>query len=354
MDGQYWSEFVGMLSQVTGVPQSFLIGIGANAQQPFQPITPNLSPEFLASYGSTYGRHDSWLQAFQQLGANKIWSTDEVLGRREVERSVLYNEWLRPQEDIVRGVGGVVSREYSRTIVLGANIRRNDNDFLEREWQATAEFLIPHIRQAFAMSLVIGEEQIKANVETERHGSRVGAICVVSAAGMLIYANDVAKSLIEKEKVFAIGRSDRLHMLDVNCALDYQVALFGMLSPSSIRPTITTGFLPELGTFEMRFAKIEPFEVPIPFSFSPDKPVLLITLAEHRHSIDQAGRLEKRFGLTSAEASIIERFSCGHPLRDISIQRQVSVNTVRNQMKNAMQKMGVSTQVELMRLLRHI
>lgn len=60
------------------------------------------------------------------------------------------------------------------------------------------------------------------------------------------------------------------------------------------------------------------------------------------------------FGLSVAEAEVAQAFSSGTPTYQLARDRQVSVVTVRNQMKSIMAKIGVQRQSDLARLLERI
>ena len=45
-------------------------------------------------------------------------SSDEMCDRRVVERSEFYNDWIRPQEDIVGGGGILLFKQQERVFAL--------------------------------------------------------------------------------------------------------------------------------------------------------------------------------------------------------------------------------------------
>jgi DNA-binding CsgD family transcriptional regulator len=65
-------------------------------------------------------------------------------------------------------------------------------------------------------------------------------------------------------------------------------------------------------------------------------------------------RLHSKFGLTYAEAAIALYIGGGGQLRSYAQQRKVSRNTVRNQLQQVFDKIGVSRQVDLIARLREL
>ena len=57
--------------------------------------------------------------------------------------------------------------------------------------------------------------------------------------------------------------------------------------------------------------------------------------------------LTEIFGLSAAEAQVVGRLTAGLSTQDIAEERSVSQVTVRNQIKSAQAKIGVSRQAEL-------
>ncbi len=355
LDHSKWSEFVSKLSYITGVSQSYMIAVGHETQVPFSPVTPNLAPEFFDNYNEHYCRHDLWISSMPTLAMGRVWESDDVLGRRRVEQSMFYNEWLRPQEDILKGLAMVVARNSARAVVLGANIRRIDKDQVNDNWVDTVKALAPHIRQAFSMSTIVGQDKFDRLAGMQGQARKgVSAVLVVSAQANLIYANETAHGFLDDNKIIATGLGGADRFVDVNCALQFRTALEGLKENAPNVSRICLDVDVALGPYEVRMAKLDPFDPPIPFSISIGEPALLVTIGRQLPNDNALANLQSKFSLTFAEAAVIDGFSAGKPLRAISEEKQVSIHTVRNQMKAAMAKLGVRSQIELMAFLQRL
>jgi len=62
-------------------------------------------------------------------------------------------------------------------------------------------------------------------------------------------------------------------------------------------------------------------------------------------------RLRALFGLTGAEATLAQGLLDGRRLAEIAASRDVSVETVRTQLRSLFKKTGASRQADLMRIL---
>jgi DNA-binding CsgD family transcriptional regulator len=81
-------------------------------------------------------------------------------------------------------------------------------------------------------------------------------------------------------------------------------------------------------------------------------PVALVLLHDPaRHVVHPIKRLRALFGLTEAEALLARGLLDGRRLAEIAASRDVSVETVRTQLRSLFRKTGVSRQADLMRML---
>lgn len=82
--------------------------------------------------------------------------------------------------------------------------------------------------------------------------------------------------------------------------------------------------------------------------------VLIIASGQRRPGPGRAERLERRFGLTQAEAAVAVRIAQGESLNSIAAARAVSRSTIRSQLQTIYLKMDVHRQGELVALVHEI
>lgn len=61
--------------------------------------------------------------------------------------------------------------------------------------------------------------------------------------------------------------------------------------------------------------------------------------------------LARRFGLTGAEADVLNELSSGASAKEVAERRKVQVSTVRTQIRGLLEKTGSRRQANLVRLL---
>jgi len=64
--------------------------------------------------------------------------------------------------------------------------------------------------------------------------------------------------------------------------------------------------------------------------------------------------LQEVLGLTKAEARLAVRLACGVTLEDIAEEHDISISTVRGQLKSVFAKTGASRQAELVILVNRL
>ena len=79
-------------------------------------------------------------------------------------------------------------------------------------------------------------------------------------------------------------------------------------------------------------------------------PVVLNRTKIPQPTVPHIDHLQLALGLTTAEAEVVRALAEGHSLREIADQSHRAVTTVRWHIKQVKAKLGVSRQVELVRL----
>ncbi len=177
------------------------------------------------------------------------------------------------------------------------------------------------------------------------------AMVLLDAAGRLLFANHVAQALLAQADGIAIDPSNVVRCRD----REAQKALRRFLD----RPVDQ---LPRSGAMvPVTFPIRREFGLPLVALVisRPDgalaapgerRTVLLLRDPERELGV-ASDLLTTLFGLSNAEAAVVSRLAAGISLEQIADERGVSLITVRNQLKSALGKSGVSRQVELVSIV---
>ena len=315
-------------------------------------VNSGYDPDYVRSFLNHYSGINAWAPVFSSSPTGTVLSGMEMCPDADMEKTEFYNDWIRPQDDVIGGGGAVIWNDPRRTILFGGNIRRKDRDRLEGDWMRLVTMLASPLQQAFEMSrTLMGKSLEQLALSSNERGHP--AILVVSARRQLLYANPVAQSLLEEGGVVTLDAHSRVDFAEQSAATAFAGAIFSIRLLDRTHATEFHATDPVTGgRYLCRTARLAQDKA-IEWSFAPlataPEPCLLVTLQPLAQDRDTAALLKARFGLTQGEAAGSIALSEGKSPADIAGERGVSIHTVRNQLKAAMAKLGVHRQTELVR-----
>jgi len=311
----------------------------------------NIEPGFAASYGSEFGAINPWLQRedrFRSPGA--IWLGDQIVAERELVDSEFYRNWLHPQ-DLRHVLIGVLDRQGDSVVCIMLGRSESHGAFDEETVQLFRR-LVPNLQRAFRSGQTFRKAQHVRNVALDVLDVLPIGVVLLSSAGNVVAANQLAKKIIETDDVFSNGSGGlgidwgwrRLRLKDLISRPE--------LAPGRNQPGEITSFtvpratgskpisvlVSPLDTGGERRSLDEP--AAIMFIGDPDRPT----------EIDQR-RLTQLYGLSRAESRVIALLAKGYRLDQCAETLGVAYETVRKHLKQVFGKTGTDRQAELVRLL---
>lgn len=263
-----------------------------------------------------------------------------------VERNEVFR-WLRPWE--IRYSAGVrlVDAGHTRS-AIGLFRAPNQSRFgdFEKRW---LDRVTPHIQRASTLHLRFESLQQRADLGMHAASSLDYPVLIVSADAKIHFANAAAEALLSLRQGPVRNRFN---------------AIAGTIPTGHERllRAIRTSAIPNGRghVFSMQ-AKIgapsyQVVVLPIPqrsvISGLQREDLALVTLGlpGPGHTIDSEF-LQQLFGLSYAEARLVEGLSSGASLRDLADQKGVSINTVRAQLQSVFAKTNTHRQTELVQLM---
>ena len=320
---------------------------------------PATIPDFMRSYHDYYFAKNAWADG---LLAGKVGVP--ALGRsicshEELYRTEWYNDWVKPQEDILGGGGVVLFKENRRILSIGGNIRSRDLDRLEQPWMELMALLAPHLRQAFEMMRTITGRALQQQAHAGAPDPVTSGYFAVTGDRRIVHSDRNGEMLLENGDLLRRDMIGRLVFAQWPYERAFQIKLAEVAASELHHP----------GSFELtdieneeihtcRVAHVMPDLLPYPgpgLLFGADEPVFLVTVSSRRAS-DRSPHyaLCEHYGLTAHEMKTVIRLADGLSPREIADERSVSIHTVRNQKKSAMTKMGIRRQIEIGRLVESL
>lgn len=360
-------DLVGLLYDAAAAPErwrnfleagaKYFGAFGANFIR-YDPDRPERSLGFLTGYGNdTVEQQSGAIQRFVSLRncdprlgysfdhPNKPFHCRQVVSSETLHASQSYQEVLQPNGveysllvTFRESPDGFTGLAFMRG-ASGSVFCQNDVDDMGR--------LVPHLRRALSI-----QDRLASMDQRTQDSYRVldalpTGIVILRADGKVEYANTAALEIVRARD--GLGVADGL--LRLAREGDQQIIL------DALRRVIMTGELEALcierpsGRLPLRCLLSL-----LPPSAGGDLPNLLaeqriaLYMSDPERALETPGELLQRmFGLTRAEARLVERLVAGCSLADAAVQIGIEVSTARSQLKTVFRKTETDSQAGLVR-----
>jgi DNA-binding CsgD family transcriptional regulator/PAS domain-containing protein len=296
-----------------------------------------------------YYRHHSHINPFVPLLMKAPLLTahrnEEFLSRERLLRSEFYNDFLRPQEDIGAGGGGIIFNEAGRILILSGQVRFRDGESKIERLTAYFDLLMPHVRQAFAIQRRLSLTEGLAESRRTLLDRATSPSFLIDAQYRVAWFNAAAEALLAGPSPVVLGTGGALGFADIAAQRRLEAAVKAILvgDPPSAAPAFRVG---EGGWYASL--------VPLPRGsraspgWLPEAPVALLVLSDPAPVPNPMWPVHAaEHGLTPAEAALAEALAAGQSLAAHAEARGRSLHTVRAQAKALFAKLRVGSQAEL-------
>jgi DNA-binding CsgD family transcriptional regulator len=315
-----------------------------------------LSPSAVQSYLSTYADLNPWLDGLAELAPFQVYHDELLLPRELASKTTFYREWLSRQGDYAAATGVVVLREGARQMAIEIRHSPKDTETRERASALLGEAAY-HFGRAFEIlkrsRFSIGPGYLDNVVEDLPF-----AMLLVDSNMHIHYSNLNAEGMRHSQASPFLGLDGTLRAADELGDKELRELISRIVSskraPTSVlrlsRPGGDENYL-----VVARLAYRGPQHYQLHDAILDPGP--LVTLIVHG-ALDAAtlplDLLWRAFGLTEAEAQLAEALVKGATLADFAQEREVSKQTLRNQLVGVMRKTGTRRQSELVSLLTRL
>ncbi len=358
MDPDEWQVF---LEAVAGAMPSHvctqLIGYDKATNSAPLAYSFGYDPEILELYETYFADRNPFAVNFPKCGIGDVISSDELCAPDTLKRTQFYADILHPLEDLYAGGGSMLAFDSDRMFLLGGNMRAKDKEKHEKDWLRLCVRLAPVIRQSLEINRMIMGLRFE-KWAAERHLLGAGtAIVVVDSAMMIHYACQEAENLIACGKL--IG-SDLVRRLKFRSGKVQAQFLSHVRVQASDNPDVFRNVrLYDRGgqewicrTMGMRLGDLDKSPFGTFVAGSGLATVLAFKPVGNRSTTLK--RLQKSLSISKAEAESALLLSEGLTLEEIAAERDVSIHTVRNQIKAALSKTGCHRQRELVHRIEQL
>ncbi|WP_068116959.1 hypothetical protein [Tropicimonas marinistellae] len=264
LDQRKWQWFLEELHHLAGGirVQMFCHDIHASSSLGFLEF--GYDPSYVEAYETHFVDKNPWTPMFETLPVGKIVQSDQVFPIAELERTEFYNEWVRPQDDIVGGAGAVIDRGDGRMALIGGNIPRHLKDTLEAPFAALLDRLLPFVQNSLQVSRMLGDLTIENRALRDGMDPDLTAVFALDRTGRVHFANGRARRLVELGEIVQQDSRARLRFKDSDAQAALVRAIYDHFQPEM---TVTLPFFAgkPRGRFLCRTAPISECDGPLPW-----------------------------------------------------------------------------------------
>ncbi len=346
-----WQEFLNRIVSLSGSRSARILVMNKDADQVFNGVQVNTDASAYQAFVDHYVNLCPWRPGLSTLPPGKFYSSflDGICDQKTFYRSEFFNDWAR-HLDIHHGASGTVWQHDGQTIQMFMQRTGGQGHFTRDETNAF-NALAPHIRRALRLEAIMHQRK-QQQTFLEQQG-RFSAMLLVNARGEVVYAAEPARVILREEQGIRL-HARKLRLRDKASQENLDRLLSASFDIGNTHAPVTGGVVAvwRLGRTPLLMQVIP---------LHPDADSNLVPVPAHAAIYLIDGELETEvdleklaslLDLTPAEARIASLISQGEKPADIAVSCQVSIHTVRSQIKSIFTKTEVSTQAQLTKLVR--
>ncbi len=315
-----------------------------------EPITmPGFSDTAIQLYFEHFHTVDVWAEFLKRDPSLRGFLGQELIPAEQFARTEVWNDFSKPHLGSFHLVGSVIPIRGFGIGYVGIHRPHDAPEFDETE-RVAFEKMLPHVQRALELRHRFG-----AATESQRIGFAAldlmdFGVAVVQANGNIVFANAALNQFRAYRDGLMLGRAG-IGLTATNGtdtkklrALILDAAHGGPGGATQLRretraPLIAlVSRLPESFTEARRSQGLVLVAVHDPETRMPDLGLLL----------------SQAFGLTRAEADLVQSLSRGDRLQEICDERGTRISTARSQLRSILAKTGTTRQAELLRLISRL
>ena len=345
LDSRRWPKFIESLSEVFHCVGGALLQRDRHSAE----------MGFIEFGGLDAGTRDAYQQYYC---ARSVWMPAALAGSSEFaighelapdkhsfERSEFYNDWLRPQ-GVYDAIGGVIQRSSGSLTVVTVLRAERAGLVTEAEKQVFAR-LLPHVRRAIDIHRRLYGVRLQRDGALQALDALHIGMVLTDRAGRPIFANRVAEEILSRGDGLALVRGQlcaarpqdtrKLSALIQGAARtsrglgEEPGGILSLPTGAGTAITVLVSPCPRLGMLE---------------------PAALVFLGTPPGSLRLEGHsVAQRYGLTRAEAKLLQALVDGGRLTDYADRAGITLNTAKTHLKQIFAKTGSRRQADLIRLV---
>ncbi|WP_428526821.1 helix-turn-helix transcriptional regulator [Roseibium sp.] len=346
-----WQDVADALSRAVG-PQvcTQIIGYDTHTNSAPLAVASGYDPDILKLYQEHYHLQNPYAVRFEDMRVGDVVPAAMLCNPNDMIRTAFYSDLLRPMEDIYCGGGTLLFREKGRVFVFGGNMRAKDQDRYEDTWLSLCANIAPVMRQSLEVNRMIAGLSFENWALSQHNLGSQTALVLIDPNCRIHYASAEAERMLQAGDVMKTGLSGKLQFAceEVHHTITQQNGSQTARCGSVVRSLAFESDRGQRWTCRSIGVDLSKLDwSPFGNVFNQQGPALLIALKPETCRLDVNKMIQSALGLSEMEADTALYLAEGMTAAEIAESREVSIHTVRNQIKAALSKCGCRRQADL-------
>lgn len=350
LDPSLWSEAMELCARFTGGILGHMLTIDKRLNQP---IFSAAGGDF-ATLENESGYVDYYMSIDPRMTSNMMDSAavheyrfcHAYLNKKFVNTNEFYQDFLIPAGGRY-SMGAWVDDSDTHHTLIGLHRRVDQPLFGDTERMAAQRFS-RHIQRALRLQTHTRSLQSKAELGARAIEAMSLAMLIVDASGTILHLNTVAEQLLSSstcELNYKSGRLSATHPANKS-------RLSALICDATHSPAIGGGMF--LSGAKPRQLFVTPLPAASPFNQDWQIPLALILIVDADKVLSPLQLLGKLYDFSPAELRIASALLAGKSSEEYAQEANVTLNTVRSQLKSLFRKTGTRRQAELVAILSRV
>ena len=292
-------------------------------------------------------RHDVRALGRRKLLQTGIVADQDFISPDAMQRHALWRGFLEPAG--LRWYCGVLVRAGDDLWNLALERTPEQGAFLLEEQEALSKLRAPFSRSATLSRRLEGIQLEGIGAALDRAGQ---ACCLLDSRGLVLQINERADAFLREDLVIHRRKLLAVNRPDLTSKIDTHVTAVLRSRASSQAPELLPISVPRAGRRPL-VVEAHPLRGSASDLFGLARIMIFISQPSVPESPNLA-KLQSIFGLTTAEARVAGGLTRGSTLLEVCNRVGIGHETGRSHLKSIFQKIGVSSQIELVALLASI
>lgn len=303
----------------------------------------------LESFSSYYGQRNVWLEDSRLHREGQVVTGSMLYPDSQLKKTEYWGDWLRPQ-DMFYTAAAVVEKREERSFNVTL-VRSERAGAYTAEELALVQDLMPHLQSGLALHRRLHRLEALSHSSTQVLEALPFGVVLLDETGSLVFAS--AKALGLASSVLMTLRDGR----PITCLSTADDAALQRLVQGAVgtgRDSLGGGSGGCLRLGNGAGPPLQLLVTPLPLRAGPfgQRAAAAVFFSDAAAVVGSLlGLLRSTYRMTPAEARLTEALVNGRTLQEYADAQQLSMNTLRTQLRAVMTKVGVGRQAELVRVV---